>query len=95
MEVSGLNSVSASSGPGNMQLTSAAAVMPPSICTTDMITPLAQPRLPMQHMPIVIAGLNSPLVTLKNTQALTVSEKPKLKAVYSNDAVSVVTLGSR
>jgi len=39
-------------------------------------------KAPIRHMPKVTAGLNKPPEILKNTQALTASENPKLRAIY-------------
>ena len=74
------SSVSALSSPGKTQLTRPAAVIPASIWLTAMQAPLLQGRLPTRHIPNVIAGLNSPLVTLKKTHAQITSEKPTLNA---------------
>ena len=69
-------------GPGNIQLTSAAAVRPPRICATKSKAPRAHGRAPIRHIPNVTAGLNSPPEIRKKTHALTASEKPNDNAMY-------------
>lgn len=68
--------------PGNMQLTSAAAVKPPKICATNSSAPLIHGSAPIRHMPKVTAGLNRPPLILKKTQAFTAREKPKHNEMY-------------
>jgi hypothetical protein len=44
--------------------------------------PRTQGRAPIKHMPNVTAGLNSPPLMRKKTQALTAKLKPKERAMY-------------
>jgi hypothetical protein len=74
--------VCAARGPGNIQLTRAAAVKLPRICTTKSRKPRSHGRAPIRHIPNVTAGLNRPPLIRKNTHALTAREKPNERAMY-------------
>ena len=65
------------SWPGNRTSTMPAAVMPPMIWERKMRPPRTQGIAPTRHMPKVTAGLKSPPLILKKTQALTPRLKPK------------------
>ena len=73
--------VCAARGPGNIQLTRAAAVKPPRICITKSRKARSHGRAPIRHIPSVTAGLNKPPLIRKNTHALTAKEKPKERAI--------------
>jgi hypothetical protein len=74
--------VCTANGPGNIQLTRAAAVNPPKICTIKSRKPRSHGSAPIRHMPNVTAGLKRPPLIRKNTHALTAREKPKERAMY-------------
>jgi hypothetical protein len=76
--------------PGNMHCTSALAANPPRICAMKRSPPLTQGRAPIKHMPKVTAGLKSPPLMRKKTQALTAKLKPKDRAMLLRVGASLL-----
>lgn len=58
-------------------------MIPPRICDTDSRAPRSGVNAPTRTIPSETAGLNNPPETRKKIQALTASENPKDREMYS------------
>lgn len=77
-------------GPGNIAWTTPAEAMDAKICDMNTSPARTHPTAPINAMPNVTAGLNSPPETRKKTHALTARLKPKANEMYR----SVLALGT-
>ena len=81
MDVPAPKDVRTLSWPGYKTSTIPAAAMPPMIWEMKIRPPRTHGIAPTRHMPKVTAGLKSPPLILKKTQALTPKLKPKQRLI--------------